>query len=172
MPMTMFIEDFERTENSDEMFGIVGRALVIATRFDSMCKTLSQAIDLKIPTIIQNISDADFESIVEKVLKKSSTLDKSIKNLGLPDSVSVILHDARKARNAVAHDLAVGLEGCVDTKIDESAFLKEVSEYIFDLVHGDVLISILMHEFNGEDPIRPDLIPAYKDKILKWVVEK
>lgn len=170
--MPMFIEDFERTENSDEIFGIVGRALVIATRFDSMCKTLSQAIDLKISTLYQGISDADFESLVEMVLKKSSTLDKSIRNLGLPDSASVILHDARKARNAIAHDLAVGLEGCVDTKINETVFLKEVSEYIFDLVHGDVLISILMHEFNGEDPIQSDLIPAYKDKVLRWVVKK
>lgn len=170
--MSIFIEDFERTENSDELFGIVGRALVIATRFDSMCKTLSQAIDLKLPTLLQGLSDTDFESIVEKALKKSSSLDKSIKNLGLPDSASVILHDARKARNAVAHDLAVGLEGCVDIKIDENAFLNEVSEYMFDLVHGDVLISILMHEFNGEDPIRSDLIPAYRDKIVRWVVEK
>ncbi|MCB1706562.1 MAG: hypothetical protein KDI17_16970 [Halioglobus sp.] len=170
--MTIFIEDFERTENSDEIFGIIGRALVIATRFDSMCKTLSQAVELKMPTLLRGISDSDFDSLVEKALKKSSTLDKSIKNIGLPDSVAVILHDARKARNAVAHDLAVGLEGCVDTKIDESGFLTEVSEYLFDLVHGEVLISILIHEFNGEDPIRPEFIPAYKDKIVRWVIEK
>lgn len=75
----MFIEDFERTKSSDELFGIVSRALVIATRFDSMCKTLSQAIDLKLPTLLQGLSNTDFESIVEKALKNPSTLDKSLK---------------------------------------------------------------------------------------------
>lgn len=170
--MAIFIEDFERTENSDEIFGVIGRALVIATRFDSMCKTLSKALDFKMPTLLQGVSDNDFDSLVEKAMKKSSTLDKSIKNLRLPDNASVILHDARKARNAVAHDLGVGLEGCVDTKIDETVFFNEVSEYMFDLVHGEVLISILIHEFNGEDSIRPELIPAYKDKIVNWVIER
>lgn len=170
--MSILIEDFERTENSDEIFGVIGRALVIATRFDSMCKTLAQAIDLKIPARLRGISDNDFDSLVEKALKQSSTLDKSIKNLGLPDSVSVILHDARKARNSIAHDLAVGLEGCVDTKMDKSGFLNEVSEYMFDLAHGEVLISILMNEFNSEDLIRPELIPSYKEKVLSWVIDK
>lgn len=170
--MAIFIEDFERTENSDEIFGVIGRALVIATRFDSMCKNLARAIDLKFPALLRGISDNDFDSLVEKVLKKSSTLDASIKNLELPDEISVILHDARKARNAVAHDLAVGLEGCIDTKIDKDSFLREVSEYMFDLAHGDVLISILIHEFNGEEPIRSELIPAYKDEIVRWVTEK
>lgn len=170
--MAIFIEDFERTENSDEIFGVIGRALVIATRFDSMCKNLARAIDLKFPALLRGISDNDFDSLVEKVLKKYSTLDASIKNLELPDEISVILHDARKARNAVAHNLAVGLEGCIDTKIYEDSFLREVSEYMFDLAHGDVLILILIHEFNDEEPIRSELIPAYKDEIVRWVTEK
>lgn len=170
--MSIFIENFERTEYSDVIFGVIGRALVIATRFDSMCKTLAQALDFKISVGLQGISDNDFDLLVEKTLKQSSTLDKSIKNLRLPDSVTVILNDARKARNSVAHDLAVGLDGCVDTRINESDFLSEVSEYIFDLVHGDILISTLIHEFNGEDPIRPELIPVYKENILSWVIKK
>lgn len=170
--MAIFIEDFERTENSDKIFGVIGRALVIATRFDSMCKTLARGVDLKFPSLLRGISDNDFESLVEQALKKSSTLDKSIKNLGMPDDISVMLHDARKARNAVAHDLTVGLEGCLDCKIDESIFLREVSEYMFDLAHGQVLISILVHKFNGEEPLQPELIPVYKDKIVNWVIEK
>ncbi len=64
------------------------------------------------------------------------------------------------------------MEGCVDTKIDETVFFNEVSEYMFDLVHGEVLISILIRDFNGEDPIRPELIQAYKDKIVNWVIER
>lgn len=171
--MSIFIESFERTENSDEMFGVIGRALVIAARFDSMCKALALAIGLtKFPDLPRNISNTDFSLLIELVQKKCSTLDKSINRLELPDGMSVILHDARAARNAVAHELAVGMEGCIDAKIDEKNFLREVSEYIFDLAHGDVLLSVLAHEFNGEDPMRPELRSAYRDKILNWVIEK
>lgn len=170
--MAIFIENFERTENSDAIFGVIGRALVIATRFDLMCKNLAHAIDLKFPALFRGISDNDFDLLVEKVVKKSSTLDASIKNLKLPEEISLILHDARKARNAVAHDLAMGLEGCIDTKIDEDSFLGEVSKYMIDLAHGDLLTSMLIIEFNGEEPIRSELISTYKDKILRWVTEK
>lgn len=170
--MAIFIEDFERTESSDTLFGVIGRALVVATRFDSMCKTLAIAIDIKPPALLRGIFEADFDSIVEKALRKYSTLDKSITNLVLPSDRSLILHNARKARNAIAHDLAIGLEGCIDTKVDGREFIAQISEYMFDLAHGEVLISILISEFNGEEPIRSDSIAAYIDKLVKWVIEK
>lgn len=170
--MPIFFEDFERTENSDEIFGVMGRALVIATRFDSMCKTLARAIDLKFPALLQRISDSDFESLIEKSKKKYSTLDKSIKKIELSRDLFVILDDARKARNAVVHDLAIGLEGCVDTKLDEVGFLSEVSKCIFDLARGEVLISNLIQVFNGEEPMRSDRILAYRDGVVSWVIEK
>ncbi len=47
MSPEIFFDDFERTENSDYLHGVFGRCLVIATRFDSMCVRLSQAIKLK-----------------------------------------------------------------------------------------------------------------------------
>lgn len=171
--MSIFIENFERTESSDEIFGVVGRALAIATRFDSLCKTLARAIDLPNFALLHRyISDHDFYSLLENALEKSLTLDKSINKLELPDDISFLLHEARRARNAVAHDLAVGLEGCVDTTINEKNFLNEVSKYIFDLARGDVMISLLMRNFNGEDPIRAELAVAYIDKIVNWVIDK
>lgn len=99
-------------------------------------------------------------------------MDKSITGLYIPAEIAVILTDARLARNAVAHDLTLGMEGCCDIRIDEQSFLGEVSEHIFDLAHGDVLISFLMQIFNGEEPIRAEHIPAYREKILRWVTEK
>ncbi len=82
--MTIFIEDFERSESSDEIFSIIGRALIIATRFDSMCKTLALSIDLKFPALLREMSVKDFDFLVEKTLKKLSNLDRNIKSFGLP----------------------------------------------------------------------------------------
>lgn len=66
--MSVFIADFERSENSDQLFGIVGRALVIATRFDSMCKALARAIDLRARVgLLGFMSNENFDLLVEKV---------------------------------------------------------------------------------------------------------
>ena len=170
--MTMFIEDFERSENSDEVFAIIGRALVIATRFDSMCKALARSADLKLHALYEKISDDDFEDFTDKIIKKYSTLDKSINRLCLPDDLSTTLHDARKARNEIAHDLAIGMEGCLDTKLNMQDFLANLSACIKHLAHGDALISVLLRQFNGDDSIRPEFVNAYVNRISRWVINR
>ncbi len=37
MQPDIFLDDFEVTENTEELHSILGRSLVIATRFDSLC---------------------------------------------------------------------------------------------------------------------------------------
>lgn len=170
--MTMFIEDFERSENSDEIFAIIGRALVIATRFDLTCKALARAADLKLHAFYGTISDEDFDDLAEKVLKKYSTLDKSINRLCLPHDLSTILHDARKARNEIAHDLAIGMEGCLDAKVNMQDFLGTLSVCIKKLAHGDALTSMLLQQFNGDCSIHPKFINTYVNRISHWVIER
>ncbi len=38
----------ERTECADEIFGVVGRALTLATHFDMICKSLANMMDINI----------------------------------------------------------------------------------------------------------------------------
>ncbi|MNW01361.1 hypothetical protein D3C71_1969880 [compost metagenome] len=64
------------------------------------------------------------------------------------------------------------MEGCIDTKVDKQEFLREASDYMFNLAHGDALISILIQAFNHGDAIRSELIPTYKNKIVSWVIEE
>ncbi len=170
--MTMFIEDFERTENSDEVFAIVGRALVIATRFDSMCKALARSADLKLHALYEKISDDDFDDFTEQIIKKYSTLDKSINRMRLPDDLSTTLHDARRARNEIAHDLAIGMEGCLDTKLNMQEFLGNLSACIKHLALGDALISVLLRQFNGGESTHPELVNAYVNRISHWVIDR
>lgn len=173
MNLDIFITDFERTENSDELYAILGRALVIATRFDAMCE--AAAIILKIkenPFPILFMKDDAYKVYVSEILSKYRTLSKNIKSLGLPEDISGILHNARKARNTVAHELSRNFTGCLDTKIDENDFIQEVSKLIMNIADGDIAISVIISLINHDPVIRDELIQFYKDNIVRWVVKR
>ena len=62
------------------------------------------------------MSDPAYQELTDKIIAKSTTLYQSIESLEAKD-VSVILNDARLARNVVAHDLARRPEVCLDSRI-------------------------------------------------------
>jgi hypothetical protein len=81
------------------------------------------------------------------------------------------LHQARKARNEVAHSLTKGLEGCIDTKISNDSLIDEVSGLLAKIVDGDIISSVLISNFNDEPILNNVSLEGYKDKIINWVVE-
>jgi hypothetical protein len=174
-PTTMnpdiLINDFERTENSDALHAILGRALIVATRFDALCKAAALQVEFWKDAPI--LADDESRSILlTKIAEKHRSLNSSINTLEIPKDISVLLYDANVARNAVAHDLAKGLTGCLDTRMDEASFIQEVSELIFDLAYGDVVISHTIGVLNGETPPKSELLSSYVERVTRWVVER
>ncbi len=168
----IFIDDFERTENTDELHAMLGRALIVATRFDSMCKTASLQLQIKDTLSTKDNNDPTLliEQLVKKYEKKS--LDSSIKTLGLPGNLSVLLSDAKESRNAVAHDLAKGLTGSLDIRLNDQIFIAEVADLVFDIAHGDIVISRILSTLNDESLPNQESISAYVDQVVKWVIER
>lgn len=171
MSPEIFIEDFERTENSDYLHGVIGRSLIVATRFDSMCTALSMALEIKAGAIYLLNSDEDFNQFITQVESKYRTLNSSIKTFKLPGQISEVLHQARKARNEIAHSLTKGIDGCIDTKISNDDFIDEVSNLLGKIVDGDIIASLLMSSFNNEPILNNPSLEKYKIKIINWVVE-
>ena len=96
-------------------------------------------------------------------------LNNSIDSFELPKSISDRLHDARKARNEVAHSLTVGMHGCLDTKVDVTNFLSHVKSLIGNLTFGDLIISKLLSDFNKEPFLNLGSIDAYCGSVINWV---
>lgn len=173
MKLDMFIVDFERTENSDELHGIFGRALIVATRFDSMCEAAATMIGIEGVLIKRaTCGEVEYEKLVSQIITKHVTLDGNIKKLGLSSDVLDILHSARKSRNCIAHELTRGLYGCLDIKSNYKSLIDEVSKLVGDIACGDVAISMVMSLLNGEQLPTTKFAKEYKDKIIKWVVER
>ncbi len=187
MSPEIFFDDFERTENSDYLHGVFGRCLVIATRFDSMCVRLSQAIELKEEVKLRTLekylvkldteneikairTDEDFDLLIKQITSRYLSLDKSIQNLGLPEQLSTKLHKARKSRNEIAHSLTKDLEGCLDIKIDNSILIEKIVKLIGDIIDGDIIISTLTSIFNNKPILNSKILNQYKEKIIDWVI--
>ena len=173
----MLIEDFERTENSDMLFGVIGRALIIATRFDSTCTSFADAIDYRhFGRMKSFITESEFNDLLKKAKKKHHNLGRSTTYLGLSgglsDGLFKVLEEAREARNVVAHDICVGLEGSIDTKFNEDQLLSWISDSVTKLAWGNVVLSRLQAEFNDEEFLHEELIRSYVEKVRKWVMEK
>ena len=169
MSPEIFIEEFERTENSDYLHGVLGRSLIIATRFDSLCNSLSLTLEIKQAFTSLSFSEENFDLFTRQLISKYRTLDNSIKSFCLPDELSEILHVARKARNEVVHSLTRGLDGCLDTKISNDKFIEEISSLMEILVTGGIVISSLISVFNNEPILSRDSLVKYRKKVLIWV---
>jgi hypothetical protein len=169
----IFITDFERTENTDDLHAVLGRALIVATRFDSMCEAAAAAFEFK-AGLAENVihGEAEYQEYASKIVEKYRTLNQNIETLRSLGDISVVLHDARKARNRVAHDLAIGLTGCLDTKVNEDNLIEEVSDLIVDIAYGDIAISLTVSVFNGDPVPTKHFIASYKDRIVNWVTER
>lgn len=171
MNPAIFIDDFERTENTDELHAILGRALIVATRFDSMCK--AAALYMALPKASLFLASDEARSLLlKKVAEKHRTLSSSIGSLKLPKDVALLLEDANAARNVVVHELAQGLTGCLDTKTNDEVLVRQVYDVVFALAYGDVVISHVISELNNDPLPNADFLSTYVERVAEWVVER
>lgn len=166
-----FLDDFERTENTDELHAVLGRTLIVATRFDSMCKAAALHMKLaKVPSLLAGDGERVF--LLEKVAEKHRTLSSSIESLRLPKDVAILLQDANVARNVVAHELAQGLTGCLDIKINDEDLIRQIFDLAFDLAYGDLVISHVISMLNKDPVPNAGFLSTYAERVAKWVVER
>ena len=166
MNLDIFIDDFELTEHTQELHAILGRCIIIATRFDSLCDHASKFI--KIRKALKELSDDEFAAFTTSLFNKFPNLYNNINFLPVGQTATDVLHTAREARNEVAHSLSIGMNGCLDIRVDESIFKPQVSSLITKIAAGDYLISTIISLLNKE--ALPNYTEDYyKQKITKWV---
>lgn len=175
MDPRVFITDFERTENTDELHGMLGRALIVATRFEAMCEAAAIFFKLNLnhAAIIKALAnDVEYNKYVSKILNKSRNLYQNINGLLFPEEISRYLHEARESRNYIAHELARSLTGCLDNIVSEQVLLQDVSDHVGKIAIGDIIISTLITAGNGHPMPIQQFLESYPKKVRKWVVER
>lgn len=171
MKPEIFMDNFERTNFSDDFFSAIGRALTIASRYEKNCKSLSILLGMKEN---KNIfaDDIEYKNFVKTVTKQK--LFDDIKAIsGNNQELSHILNAARIARNTIAHELTIGLDCLIDTlpKDSLSKLENDLVDITNKLADADLIISFLVTKLTNETMPNENFLTQYRSKIVKWVVD-
>ena len=166
----IFIDDFDITENTEELHAILGRSIIIATRFDNMCNQTAKFLQIKASGAVV-LPEDEFNDFVTSLFAKFSPLNSNINQLPIEQSAKDILHEARKARNDVTHSLTIGMTGCQDQKVDEQHFTSHITSLVTQIAAGDYLISQILTILN-KAPLPNYSEGMYTQKVVEWALGK
>ncbi len=167
-----FMNDFERTDWADAHYSVIGRALTFALRFEGLCKALNVLIGIK-----ENRGILDSEEEVAKFVNNlhNRRLIQHVISIARDDSeLQIILNKGRLARNEIAHDIASGLDRCIDIleKKHIEDLMDRLRSLIIDLANADQAVSLITSIVTNE-PLPPrDFLTEYPHFIEQWVMER
>lgn len=171
MAPDIFMHDFERTEWGDSRYAIVGRALAFAARFEKNAKSLSTLMEIRGKPSL-TASDEAIEDFFTTISKTS--LSQHLKLMGLDkETAGDVMKDARSARNEVAHELALGMDRCIDL-LPEGAMegmLGSAKNLGIRLAKGDAIICLLASAATSEPIPGRAFLDEYPDKVVAWICE-
>lgn len=155
----------ERTEESDAVYSVLGRALAYATEFESNCRTLAHLFDIQ-------KSESQFSYEIYKLVK-SGTLHAKIKLLidehGLPDWVEEKIHEARKARNFVAHEAAENHKRMMSTPQLMKSFETTIVQMTGKIADGNqIVLDVTRMLKEGRRGHGSDVV-AYSFAVASWI---
>jgi hypothetical protein len=155
----------ERTEESDAIYAVLGRALAYATEFENNCRTLAHLFDIE-------KSEKEFSYEVYELVK-SGTLHAKIKLLidehGLPDWVDEKMHEARKARNFIAHEAAKDHKRMMSTAQLMRSFETTIIQMTGEIANGNqIVLDVTRMLKEGKRGYGSDIV-AYSFAVASWI---
>ncbi|OED66734.1 hypothetical protein A165_05945 [Vibrio tasmaniensis ZS-17] len=160
----IFLTDFEITETTDCFHAILGRSLIVATRFDSLCHHACVLIRFK----SRDLPLSELEVFKFRALARN--IQKIVPKGTLPELFN-IFDKAKDARNSIAHELCKGMTGCIDTKVTDLEFCQMVRDVIEPIAIADYWISYYLSIAN-EEPLLQTTSAAYSQRIVNWVLDE
>lgn len=181
-----FFTTEDRSEYSDELYSVVGRALTVATHYDMNCKALANTLSIRENANLLDDQDA-FNHLLEQLCKRqlrtsidtfTSRIRKALKRGGAsPEIIEAFgatifqfLKEGCESRNYIAHDLAAGISRNINQDSFRKGFLETTREHIKKIVKADFYISVFMENHINNTQVHPSL-ESYIKKICDWVCD-
>lgn len=155
----------KRSMETDEIYAVLGRALAYATEFENNCRRLAHLFD------IENTRE-EFSYEVFKLVK-SGTLHSKIKLLvdehGLPDWVEEKIHNARKARNYIAHEVATDHKRMMSSKQLMQSLETTLMQMAGEIAEGNqIVLDVTRMLREGKRGHGSDMV-AYSFAVASWI---
>ena len=167
----------ERTEFSDAVYSMSGRALAVASRFEATCRALAILLGIRhqssSPGSFSLTQPEDLDLLIAEITKRRlfRQIESVVLQLNLPDEASRLFHAARDDRNFVAHELAMGIEGSLRSDHQVSELKSDLAVRVRRLALADLAICLLMLIETREALPTLQFISGYADSVTKWVCD-
>jgi hypothetical protein len=161
----------ERTESTDHAYAALGRAITVATRFEAHSRALAYLLGIRLadqPLDEQTMLDI-YSAIWQK--KLAHHLNSLVTGLKLGDDVDQTLQSARKARNYLAHEYALGLPGSLRQDDDVPRMIHTLRSHVDSLAKGDLLVSLLSQQLTNEELPPPQFASSWPATVAQWVCD-
>ena len=175
----------ERTIFSDECYGVIGRALTFATRFESNCKVLAILFKLKTDWRLDRDKCTEelservnklyekplgmYVGIIRQVYEKNMNNSKEAGIIELQKFFTKKLQSANKARIELVHELTRSIEDEVDDDDGRANIIKRVETLIREIAEADLIVFSVIRVITKEPPYLGG--NRYCEEAVKWVCE-
>ena len=162
----------ERSGELDDVYGIVGRALFMATRFERNCRELGTLVKLKASAHLM-VDDQTLGELCHRMQGK--VVFKHVKDFAndieSPLELVQLLHKAKNSRNYIAHDLAQNFEQIEGVAPAEAQRIitDDIEPHIRNLAVGDCLVLYAVCQVRGDDIPSGQELEGYVNAVVKWV---
>lgn len=167
----------ERTEFSDALYSAIGRGLAFATQFEANCRSLALLVGVKnrvtSDASFSLSSPEDLDALVNDLQKKRlfDHITVVCRELGIDSETRVILQKGRVARNALAHELTLGLEHQPENDLGRGHYLDHLRSLMEDLAVANLVVCLCSLLATGEPLPTMSFISQFSCRAVDWVCD-
>ncbi len=162
----------ERCGELDEVYGVIGRALFIATRFERNCRELGTLVKLKGSAHLM-VDDQTLGELCHRMQGKVvfNHVKEFANNLESPLELVQTLYRAKHSRNYIAHELAPDFDHVHESSPADAHKLvaSDLEPHIRNLAIGDCLVLYAACQIRGDEIPAGQEIEGYADAVVQWV---
>jgi hypothetical protein len=166
----IFMDDFQRTEWGDSIYSAMGRVLTLAAHFESSCRGLVGILQLETTPHEILESPTGIEKLSDELYRRS--LGRNISTFApTQDDFRLLLDNARKARNEIAHEMALDMEHQEGLERNEEFFLGRIRELALTLAEADRAVCFALTVLTHDHMPNNDFLKKYPERVAQWVCE-
>jgi hypothetical protein len=164
-----------RTEFSDDMYSMIGRALAVANRFESSCKALALLLGIRkqdSPSDSFSVTrQQDFDELIAAILKRRlfQQIETLVARLRLPEEAKQLFHSARNDRNFIAHELTLGIDRVAESESYVETMRADLAVRVEHLAMADLAVCLLMILETDETLPTLKFVSDYAGIVKRWV---
>ena len=174
MPDVAFQSTFRLDIGPLHYFSVLGRALFTAQHFEMNCRAIVAFLDARCCASDHGpsaLDDAVFDRKMLQLWKKTLGHHTcTLKELCVvSEDGATLLDAARKARNEIAHEVAMDVTDRLDAELSQR--IDHIRDLVWRIAAADKIVSFVLHVLNRDPLPGREFLQSYEAKVAEWVVE-